>query len=292
MESVDILIKYFNIYKYFLNKDNKVKDKKYIDDFLNLLDNINKKEKYSYIDNLDKLCEIINNINISNYIQEINTFENDQNVVKNIEKGIDYVLYDIMFNINRVNLYLMNNRVKSIDIPLNTDINFEDLDLNIKNVLDYLEIKDGELDQNLLSDLNNFSNFNVFKDLAVDIKTDNGMKRVLFDKIEDKNVLVSILLHSNSEIINSVINKFVDENTNINKVVSNIPSIFIKDLISSKCKYNVVVCDYDNFINNYNLIKENNLNFKKMLNFPFFFVNDVEKNKRIINNIEKMVGEN
>ena len=182
----------------------------------------------------------------------------------------------------------MNKKVKSQNIPISSDINFDNIDLKLKNVLDYLEIKENDIDKDLLSDLSKYIDMNEFKQFAISIKTDNGMKRILFDKIEDKNILVSIMLHSNLENVNNIINIFESENANINKVVSNIPSIFIKNLVNSKCKYNCVMCNYDNFINNYNLIKENDVNFKKMLNFSAFFVNDYNTNKGLVEKLNSM----
>ena len=211
-----------------------------------------------------------------------------RDIVNNINKGIDFIMYDIMLNLNRYNIYLMNKKVKSQDIPMTSDINFNTIDVKLKDVLSYLEVSENDIDKDLLSDLSKYVNLDKFKAFAISIKTDSGMRRVLFDKLEDKNVLISIMLHSSLENVDNIIKIFMSENANINKVISNIPSIFIKDLVSSKCKYNCVMCNYDNFVNNYSLIKENGVDFKKMLNFDIFFINDFNVNRGLVDKLNKM----
>ena len=186
----------------------------------------------------------------------------------------------------------MNKKVKSQDIPITSDINFNTIDVKLKDVLSYLEVSENDIDKDLLSDLSKYVNLDKFKAFAISIKTDSGMRRVLFDKLEDKNVLISIMLHSSLENVDNIIKIFMSENANINKVVSNIPSIFIKDLVSSKCKYNCVMCNYDNFVNNYSLIKENGVDFKKMLNFDIFFINDFNVNRGLVDKLNKMEASN
>ena len=118
-------------------------------------------------------------------------------------------------------------------------------------------------------------------DFANELKTSSEVERALFDKIEDKNVLLSILLHSDINLVRGVISKFIDKGININKVVSNIPSIFIATKYSNKCKYDVR-CDYGNFMGNIALLDSLNIDYKNILNFPVFFVNDVTINQKNI----------
>ncbi len=307
MDGIDVLIEYFNIFK--KCEENSENDKtflKEIDKILNILketkDRSNKAQYLIDFSLIEKIVEKYDvNLVIKDYVKEkygvelVDDIKNNDNlpsivkeIILNVSKGMDVIMYDIMLNLNRYNLYLMNKKVRSQDLPITADINFENLDVKLKDVLNYLEVGDGDLDEYLLSDLSKNVDLNKFKELATMIKTDNGMKRVLFDKIEDKNVLVSILLHSNIDLINSIINIFESEHANINKVVSNIPSIFIKDLKFSKCKYNVILLNYDNFINNYKLIKDNNIDFKKMLNFSAFFVNDCNVNKSLVEKLNSL----
>ena len=299
MEFENILLEYFSMFK--ICEQNGENDKnilKILDNNISVIKSAKESNKIQYITDFKFIGKFRDRFDLSgildNYLKENYKLTTDnvegylKDIVNNINKGMDFVMYDIMLNLNRYNIYFMNKKVKSQNIPISSDINFDNIDLKLKDVLDYLEIKENDIDKDLLSDLSKYIDMNEFKQFAISIKTDNGMKRILFDKIEDKNILASIMLHSNLENVNNIINIFESENANINKVVSNIPSIFIKNLVNSKCKYNCVMCNYDNFINNYNLIKENDVNFKKMLNFSAFFVNDYNTNKGLVEKLNSM----
>lgn len=300
MEFIDVLLEYFSMFKKYEDSNNKDKNKlKNIDNIINILNNVkNRTDKIQYITNYKEVSKLASECDVNSilddYLKEKYNLDRDsvngylKDIVNNINKGIDFVIYDIMLNLNRYNIYLMNKKVKSQDIPITTDINFDNINVKLKDILDYLDVNEDVIDKDLLNDLSKYVDLDKFKEFAISIKTDNGMRRILFDKIEDKNVLVSIMLHSSIDIIDNIIKIFVSENANINKVVSNIPSIFIKDLVSSKCKYNCVMCNYDNFINNYNLIKENGVDFKKMLNFDVFFINDFNTNKGLVDKLNSM----
>lgn len=300
MEFINVLLEYFSMFKkYEESNENDKSILKNIDNIINILNNVkNRTDKIQYITNYKEVSKIATRCDISSilddYLKEKYDITKDsvsgylKDIVNNINKGIDFIMYDIMLNLNRYNIYLMNKKVKSQDIPITSDINFNTIDVKLKDVLSYLEVSENDINKDLLSDLSKYVNLDKFKAFAINIKTDNGMRRVLFDKLEDKNVLISIMLHSSLENVDNIIKIFMNENANINKVVSNIPSIFIKDLVSSKCKYNCVMCNYDNFVNNYNLIKENDVDFKKMLNFDIFFINDFNVNRGLVDKLNKM----
>lgn len=304
MEFTNILLEYFSMFKkYEASNENDKSILKNIDNIVNVLNNVkNRTDKIRYITNYKEVSKIATRCDISSilvdYLKEKYNITKDsvsgylKDIVNNINKGIDFIMYDIMLNLNRYNIYLMNKKVKSQDIPITSDINFNTIDVKLKDVLSYLEVSENDIDKDLLSDLSKYVNLDKFKDFAISIKTDSGMRRVLFDKLEDKNVLISIMLHSSLENVDNIIKIFMSENANINKVVSNIPSIFIKDLVSSKCKYNCVMCNYDNFVNNYSLIKENGVDFKKMLNFDIFFINDFNVNRGLVDKLNKMEASN
>ena len=296
MDCINILIDYFNLFKTCeTNSSNNTSELKKIDSILNNLNNVKEKnDKIQYITDFNDIIEIVKKYDLTNEIannySQYETIIYIKDIKSNVEKGIDYVLYDIIFNIIKFNNYLANKKIKTQDLSLNTDISFENLDVNLKDILNYLEIKDGDLDSNLIDDLSNYADINKIREFSIAVKTDNGLRRVLFDKIEDKNVLISILLHSNLEIVDSVIGVFEQEKSNLNKVINNIPSIFIKDLVNSKCKYNIVLTNYNNFISNYKLIKDSGLDFKKMLNQCVFFINDVDKNINIMDKLDSAVN--
>lgn len=304
MEFIDVLLEYFSMFK--KCEENKEHDKNSLKDIENIISILNgvknRTEKIQYITNYKEVSRIVTGCDIGSVLDEYLKEKYDttrdnvdgylKDIVNNINKGIDFIMYDIMLNLNRYNIYLMNKKVKSQDIPISSDINFDNIDVKLKDILDYLEINENDINKDLLNDLSKYVDLEKFKSFAINIKTDNGMKRVLFDKLEDKNVLISIMLHSNLDNVNDIIKIFENEHANINKVVSNIPSIFIKDLVNSKCKYNCVMCNYDNFVNNYNLIKENNVDFKKMLNFDVFFVNDYNINKRLVDKLNSVEVDN
>mgnify|MGYP004663178545 FL=1 len=304
MEFTNILLEYFSMFKkYEESNENDKSILKNIDNIVNVLNNVkNRTDKIRYITNYKEVSKIATRCDISSilddYLKEKYNITKDsvsgylKDIVNNINKGIDFIMYDIMLNLNRYNIYLMNKKVKSQDIPITSDINFNTIDVKLKDVLSYLEVSENDIDKDLLSDLSKYVNLDKFKTFAISIKTDSGMRRVLFDKLEDKNVLISIMLHSSLENVDNIIKIFMSENANINKVVSNIPSIFIKDLVSSKCKYNCVMCNYDNFVNNYSLIKENGVDFKKMLNFDIFFINDFNVNRGLVDKLNKMEASN
>ena len=58
-------------------------------------------------------------------------------------------------------------------------------------------------DKKLLSDLSKYSNLDELKKRAIELKTGTGLKRVLFDKINDKNILLSILSNLSLNILKS-----------------------------------------------------------------------------------------
>ena len=288
MDSVSILIDYFNMFK--INESNSEYVKK-IDSILNILNNVkNRTDKVQYITDFNNIIDIVKNCDLSSLTEDY--FDNCtyKEIKSIISKGIDSVLYDVIFNIIKYNNYLANKKVKNTDLTLNADISFDNLDVNLKDILNYLDVKTGDIDNNLLDDLSKYADIETLKNFSIAIKTDNGLRRVLYDKIEDKNVLISILLHSNLDLVDNVVNIFSKENANLNKVVNNIPSIFIKDLVNSKCKYNSVICNYNNFIENYKLLKESGLDFKKMLNQCVFFINDTSKNIKIMDELDSAVN--
>ena len=291
MEYCNILNDYFNMFRISeINNENNTSRIKSIDNILRILDNFKSRTSNAqYITDFDNIVEVVNKNDISDiYSDYFKDKEKNNNIINTINKGNDNIIYDVILNVIKYNNYLANKKVKSADIVLDTDISFDKLNVELNDILNYLEIKDEKIDKDLLSDLCNISDINKLKEFAIKIKTDNGMRRVLFDKIEDKNILIIILLHSNLEIVDSVIKIFENEKANINKVVNNIPSIFIKDLISSKCKYNDIVTNYDNFIENYKLIKEKDIEFKKMLNQSLFFITDSNENRRLIDKLDSV----
>lgn len=297
MDSINILIDYFSMFKKSeISGSNDAKILKKIDDILHILNETKDRTgKTQYLTDFNMIEEIVKKYDVSDIVDDYLSEKHDtvpsyvSDIKNSVNKGLDNVLYDVFYNLCRYNNYLSNKKVKSQDLSINADISFDSLDVKLKDVLNYLDIKDDSLDKSLIDDLSKMVDLNEFKEFAIAIKTDNGMRRVLFDKIEDKNVLVSILLHSNLEIVDSIIKIFENENANLTKVVSNIPSIFIKDLKSSKCKYKDILTNYNNFNKNYSYLKENDIDFKKMLNFPVFFINDFERNMAILKRIDSLV---
>jgi len=242
-------------------------------------------------DNSKAVLKIIDNtidsIDNRRYLVDFDVFEK---LAKKYEKSdIDSILNEIILNVNRYNIYLMNKKIKFALPNLDIDIPLDEVKIDISDILNYLEIKEEDLNASLVKDLKKFIEKDKFQDFAKSIKTSNDLERVLFDKIVDKDILVSILLHSNIELVRNVINIFKEKEVNINKVVTNIPTIFIKEKINNSCKYDVL-CHYDSFTNNYKLLEEYGIDFKKVMKFPVFFLNDVENNKKLIDKlIEKEI---
>ena len=258
----------------------------YLTDY-NLVEEIAKRYDFSIV-NSELSTKVLNEYSLNN-ADEIKTSEKVPSYLKEIinssKKGIDNILYDIMLNLDRYNVYFMNKKTKSVDLPLTSDIPFEKLDVQLKDVLSYLEIKEEELDKELVTDLGRYADLDKFKEMAIAVKTGTDVKFALFDKIQDKNVLVSILLHSNLETIETIGKVFEKYKDKVNKVVAGVPSIFIKDVVSSKCKYDVLT-HYNNFMGNVALIQDYNLDFKSMTESPVFLVNDPVKNKQIIEQLK------
>lgn len=230
----------------------------------------------SAIKRINRILEFISD---RRYITDINEV---QKIVSEYEKvDEDSVLNDVMLNINRYNIYLMNKKVKFTIPVLDNDIPEIITQIELKDVINYLETSELDLDKDLVYDLKHYINFENFENFAKLIKTSNDLERVLFDKILDKNVLLSILLHSNIDNVNNIISVFKKYNANLNRVVNNIPYIFIKDKISSKCKYSVDTF-YDRFFDNVSLLEKYNISFKNMMYHPVYFINDVKKNEEYI----------
>ena len=220
-----------------------------------------------------KVNKILDTVSTRRYITDLNEI---QLLINEFEKtDVDSILNDIMLNINRYNIYLMNKKVKFTIPVLDNDIPDANIEIGLKEVLNYLDVKEEDLDLNLMNDLKHFVDLESFESFAKYIKTSNDLVRVLYDKILDKNVLVSILLHSNIDIVNNVIDIFKKYNANLNRVVNNIPYIFIDEKINEKCKYSIET-NYSKFINNVSLLEKYNINFKNMMYHPVYFVNTVE----------------
>ena len=286
MDSINVLLDYFNMFKKSELSDTKFNN--IIEKCINLLN-----KKNMPITCLDDIETLTTSIKINNIVDQYieNRYKGKtpdylKDSVNSIKKGLDNTLCDIFYNVIKYNNSLVNKKENN-EILEKEDLLFDSLDVNIKDILNYLEVKEKTIDKSLIEDLSNYKDLKKLKEFATIIKTDNGMKRVLFDKIEDKNVLLVILMYSNLNLINSIIEIFEKEKANINRVVNNIPSIFIKN-IPNNIKYKVIIPNYDTFINNYKLIKENNIDFKKMLNQPVFLVNDSNKNKEFIDKLNEV----
>jgi len=98
--------------------------------------------------------------------------------------------------------------------------------------------------------------------------------------------LISILMHSDINLVNGIINKLSDKNININKLVENIPSIFIATKFDEKCKYEVTT-DYGNFMGNIAFLETMNIDYNNLIKYPIFFVNNCNRNQA---NIELLVS--
>lgn len=310
MDGINVLLEYFLTFKNIeIKNENNTHIIKKIDKIIKVLENAKNRTKasieyltdYNLIEELSKRYDsnvvnnelnnkVLNEYNLSN-VDEIKTSEKVPSylneIINSSKKGIDNILYDIMLNLDRYNVYFMNKKTKSVDLPLTSDIPFEELDVQLKDVLSYLEIKEEELDKELVTDLARYADLDKFKEMAISIKTSNDVKFALFDKIQDKNVLVSILLHSNLETIENIGKVFEKYKDKVNKVVAGVPSIFVKDVVSSKCKYDVLT-HYNNFLGNVALIQEYNLDFKSMTESPVFLINDPIKNKQIVEQLKNL----
>ncbi len=310
MDGINVLLEYFLIFKNIeIKNENNLQIIKKIDKIIKVLENAKNRTKanieyltdYNLVEELSKRYDsnlvnselnskVLSEYGFSNE-DEIKTSDKVPSYLKEMlnssKKGIDNILYDIMLNLDRYNVYFMNKKTKSVDLPLTSDIPFEELDVQLKDVLSYLEVKEAELDKELVTDLGRYADLDKFKEMAIAIKTSNDVKFALFDKIQDKNVLVSILLHSNLETIETIGKVFEKYKDKVNKVVAGVPSIFIKDVVSSKCKYNVLT-HYNNFLGNVALVQEYNLDFKSMTENPVFLVNDHIKNKQMIEQLKNM----
>lgn len=310
MDGIDVLLEYLLVFKDIeLKNENNVQIIKRIDKVIKVLENTKSRTKanieyltdYNLFEEFTKRNDanlvfselnnkVLNTYGLTNE-DEVKTSDKVPSYLKDMlnssRKGIDNILYDIMLNVNKYNVYYMNKKTRRHDLPLTTDIPFDKLDVKLKDVLSYLGVSEEELDKDLVTDLGRYVDLNKFKEMAIQVKTGNDVKFALYDKIQDKNILVSILLHSNLENIENVGKVFDKYKDRINKVVSGIPSIFIKSLVNSKCKFNVLT-HYNNFIGNVELIQEFGLNFKSMTQFPVFIVNDPVKNKQLIEQLQNM----
>jgi len=318
LDGINVLFEYLSVFKEVEKKcENSSNVLKEIDKYITLLENAKSRtDKIKYIVDYDFIKKITEKYDASDIKNELDLrirnlykLNADEDVKSNSKvpnylkdmlnsaiKGLDNILVDMMLNVNRYNIYFMNKKTKSHIIPTTADIKFEELDVGLKEILDYLEINKEELDKNILSDLNKYikndkeANLKQLKDFAIEIKTGTGVKKSLFDRILDKNVMLSILLHSDIKTINGIESMLLSKGiklSDINKIVGSIPSIFIKNTINSKCKFNVLT-HFDIFVNNINLLEQYGVDFKFIANNPVFLVNDYEKNLQYIKRLEDM----
>jgi len=307
LDGINILLEYFECFKeFFLNKEDANKTLKEIDKIISILTTTkDRSDKISYLVDYNQIEKIINeidtsellNILLKKYNTTIDEYKDSDKIptyVKDMigssNKGIDNVLYDVMLNINRYNVYYMNIKVRNTltednldnDLPLMNKIN-----VKLKDILYYLEVDATTIDPKLLYDINKYEDTDKLYNRAIELKSGIGFMHFIYDRLKDKEVLLTILLHSSDETINNVKEVFDRYNVNMSKVIDSIPSIFIKEPINSKCKYRVLE-NYNNFMNNVKLIEENSLDFKRMVNFPVFLVNDSENNRIILEKFKSM----
>ena len=243
-----------------------------------------KTEDKGIINNIDSLIKTVED---RRYITKYNFIED---LVKKYETvDVDNILYEIMLNVNRYNVYLMNKKIKFVEPNIEKDIEFDDVDINIDDILSYLEVENS-LDPNLEKDLKKYvkneKNKNRLMDFAKALKTSDSKLRTIFDKIQDKNVLVAILIHSDINLVSGIINKLSDKNININKLLENVPSIFIATKFDTKCKYEISA-DYGNFMGNIAYLETINIDYSNLIKYPIFFVNKVSTNQT---NIELLMS--
>ena len=317
MDGINVLLEYLLIFKEIEKRQENSKVLKEIDKYILLLQNAEERtDKIKYIvdfDDFKKIVEIYDINDIKNELEikvkntyGLNTLEdvksNEQvpsylkEMLNSVSKSRDNVMVDIMLNLNRYNIYFMNKKTKSHMISTQADIRFYEIDVGLQEILNYLDVDKETIDKNILSDLDKFikkdkeNNLNKLKEFAIEMKTGAGLVKSLFDRIYDKNILLSILLHSDIKMVKELemmlINKGL-KTLDINKIVECIPSIFIKNTVNSKCKF-MSLTHYDNFINNINLIEKYGVDIKSILNKPVFLVNDYEKNLESIKHLEGM----
>ena len=176
MDSIDVLLEYFSIFKEIelagMNDKNTIKNLK---DYIEILENIkNRTNKVKYIVNYNLIKELVEKFDSSTIINKLKNkynFEDEKHIdesvpsyvkdiVNNVLKGKDIIIYDIILNVNKCNNYLKNKKNKSFDLPITTDITFDELDVGLKEVLSYLEVDEKEIDKKLLFDLNKFADIN------------------------------------------------------------------------------------------------------------------------------------
>lgn len=229
---------------------------------------------------LKKIDNILNNIENRKYIENYDIVEE---IVKRYETSeMDLKLLECMLNVNRYNIYIMNKNLKFVEPDLNKNIEFNEVKIDVKDVLNYLEVDIEELNSDLISDLEKYIDKDKFIDLATYLKGSQDIEHIIYDKL-NKDELVSLILNSNIDIIKEVISKFKKEECNLSKIISIIPSIFVKDLVNEKCKYSIM-CNYDIFMENCSLLEKYKIPFKLMLNYPIFFIND---NKLFLEELEE-----
>ena len=96
----------------------------------NTIETNNEKPNKSNIKIIKKLQECINE---RRYIVDLNII---QNIVNEYEKSdVDNILNDIMLNINRYNIYLMNKKIKFTIPVLDSDIPESELKINLNDIL-------------------------------------------------------------------------------------------------------------------------------------------------------------
>ncbi|MBQ3021536.1 MAG: hypothetical protein IJD92_04875 [Bacilli bacterium] len=254
------------------------------------------KEKNSSKDlkSIKKINNLLDVINDKRYIVDFKLIE--ELIRKYETSDIDSILYDIMLNVNRYNNYLMNKNVKYADPILDKDIEFEEFDVDsvdISDILKSLEINelDKDLEYDLKKYIRNEDNKKKLVDFASRLKTnDDGevsQERVVYDRLGDKNNLISILMYSDINLVRAVINKLNDIGVSVLKVLNNLPSIFIA-VSDGKAKYGVPA-NYDKFMGNIATLESYGVDIKTIINScPNYLINDVNKNKEDLKKLDNM----
>ena len=240
-----------------------------------------------------KLLELLSNYNISSIkdnilnnkvltIKEIDNIE--EAVKKNNPLDIENILYSIMLEVAIYNSRQQGMVVDALvepkeEIVAKKNISWDD-------ILTYLEIKHCDISPLLKEEMEKCDNLKNVEITARFIKNSRKVENRIINKINDVDIIICILLYSSKKHISNIINYFRNENEidgrALGKAIEAIPSIFLVGAPEA------IPSNYDLFIKNYELLKENDIEVRNIIiNKPIMMISsDLDE---LINSIRGVI---
>lgn len=185
-------------------------------------------------------------------------------------KDIDAELTKVMLLINT---YISRKLVIPLETELEAEIPKKRRNMDWSDIFAYLNIDFKDIESNILKEMEKVTNFNSIGETARFIKNSKNPENRILNKLNDANIIVSILMYSNKKLISSVIDCFKDngkvDTRCLGKAIESIPSIFMTNTTSN------IPGNYELFMTNFKILSDNRLDVRNIIiNKPILLISE------------------